>query len=78
MKKNIGSKGDVRRLSLYKAIEHGKEHRKQYGTQGDYGKLVDKNCRNHGSCPYCEGNRNYNTRKRKQKADYSIKEMLED
>lgn len=61
-------------MSLYKAIEHGKEHRKQYGTQGDYGKLVDKNCRNHGGCPYCEGNRNYNTRKRKQKADYSLKE----
>lgn len=40
-------------MSLDKSIEHGKEHRKNYrGT-----KAIDKSCRNHGSCPYCKGNR---------------------
>lgn len=40
-------------MSLDKAIEHGKEHRKQY-----YGaKAVDSTCRPHGGCPWCEGNR---------------------
>lgn len=61
-------------MSLDKAIEHGKEHRKQYGTQGDYGKSVDKHCRNHGDCPYCKGNRLYSTKKREEKADYKEKE----
>ena len=37
----------------------GKEHRKPY-----YGaKAVDRTCRNHGSCPYCESNRTHNNRK---------------
>lgn len=40
-------------MSLDKAILHGKEKRKQYRGS----KLVDKSCRNHGSCPYCRGNR---------------------
>ena len=40
-------------MSLDKAIEHGKEHRKPYRRA----KAVDKACRNHGSCPWCRGNR---------------------
>jgi hypothetical protein len=40
-------------MALDKAIEHGKEKRKQY-----YGaKAIDGNCRNHGSCNHCKGNR---------------------
>ena len=40
-------------MSLDKAIEHGKEHRKPY-----YGsKSIDATCRNHGSCGYCKCNR---------------------
>jgi hypothetical protein len=41
-------------MSLDKAIEHGKEHRRPY-----YGaKAVDKSCRNHGACVRCaEGRR---------------------
>jgi hypothetical protein len=40
-------------MSLNKAIDHHKEHRKQYrGT-----KEVDVTCRNHGSCPWCRSNR---------------------
>lgn len=38
---------------LDKAISHGKEHRRPYRGA----KAVAKSCRNHGSCPYCKGNR---------------------
>lgn len=54
-------------MSFNKAIEHGKEHRKQYYK---YCKLVDSSCRNHGSCIYCQGNRQYSTKKRIEKAEY--------
>lgn len=40
-------------MSLDKAIEHKKEKRKPYRKA----KAVDKTCRNHGSCPWCKGNR---------------------
>ena len=40
-------------MALNKAIEHGKEHRKPYKGA----KAVCKSCRNHGGCPWCEGNR---------------------
>lgn len=47
-------------MSLDKAIEHGKEHRRPYTGS----KAIDRTCRNHGSCPVCEGNRLYSSRKR--------------
>jgi hypothetical protein len=40
---------------LNKAIEHGKEYRKQYTGA----KLCDRTCRNHGSCPQCKQNRTF-------------------
>jgi len=40
-------------MSLDKAIEHGKEHRKPYRKS----KAIDYSCRPHGSCSYCYGNR---------------------
>jgi hypothetical protein len=40
-------------MSLEKAIQHGKEHRKPYRGS----KRFDRSCRNHGGCPYCENNR---------------------
>lgn len=40
-------------VPLDKAIEHGKEHRKQYRRS----KSFDRTCRNHGSCAYCRGSR---------------------
>lgn len=47
-------------MSLDKAIEHGKEHRKPY-----YGsKAIDRTCRNHGTCEWCRGNRMHSTQKR--------------
>lgn len=46
-------------MSLDKAIEHGKEHRRPYRGA----KAVDHTCRNHGSCEYCKGNRLHKFRK---------------
>lgn len=40
-------------MSFHKAIEHGKEHRKEYHGA----KAVDRTCRNHGSCKWCEDGR---------------------
>lgn len=45
-------------MSLDKAIAHGKEHRKPYRGA----KAIDGTCRNHGGCPWCEGNRKYKFR----------------
>lgn len=59
---------------LDKAILHGKEHRKPY----EGCKAIDRSCRNHGGCPWCEGNRLYNTKKKLEKTDYSLKNYLTD
>jgi len=48
-------------MSLDKAIEHGKEHRKPYRESERF----DRSCRNHGKCGYCEGNRKHNEEKKK-------------
>jgi hypothetical protein len=29
-------------------------------------KAIDRSCRNHGSCPWCKGNRLHSTTKRKE------------
>lgn len=58
-------------MSLDKAINHGKEHRKQYRG----GKAVDRTCRNHGSCGWRLGNRMYKNLKRKQAMDDRRKEQ---
>ena len=50
-------------MSLDKAIASGKEHRKQYRRF----KLVDKTCRNHGTCPWCQGKVKYKKRKEEMK-----------
>lgn len=50
-------------MALDKAIISGKEHRKIYFGA----KAIDKTCRNHGSCPYCQGNRQYKNKKRLEK-----------
>ena len=42
-------------MSLAKAIQHKKEHRKEYHDS----RAIDKTCRNHGSCRFCEGNRRH-------------------
>ena len=57
-------------MSLDKAIEHGKEHRKQYRGS----KAIDKTCRNHGGCDWCEENRKYKERRLKESADIDEQE----
>lgn len=53
-------------MSLDKAVKHKKEKRKEYKGA----KAIDSTCRNHGTCPYCEGNRKYKNKKAEQKAQY--------
>ena len=43
---------------LDKAIEHGKEKRKPYHGA----KAIDRTCRNHGTCTWCESNRKHKFR----------------
>ena len=57
-------------MSLDKAIEHGKEHRKPYTGS----KAIDKSCRNHGSCGWCKENRLYSS----LKAEEAMKERERD
>lgn len=49
-------------MSLNKAIDHGKEHRKPYTGS----KAIDKSCRNHGGCEWCEENRKHKNDKREE------------
>lgn len=58
-------------MSLEKGIEHGKEHRKPYRGAGRF----DRTCRNHGSCPYCEGRRTFFDKKWRETADQQIREI---
>jgi len=52
-------------MSLEKAIQHGKEKRKNYyGSQA-----FDHSCRPHGGCPYCENNRKFSDQVNRMKAD---------
>lgn len=55
-------------MSLDKAIEHGKEKRKQYRGS----KAIDCTCRNHGSCEWCRNNRlhKYKVEELKHTGDY--------
>ena len=52
-------------MSLDKAIEHHKEHRKPY-----YGsKAIDPSCRCHGGCDWCLENRTYKYKKKQLQLD---------
>lgn len=52
-------------MSLDKAIEHGKEHRKPYRGA----KAYFRSCRNHGGCPWCEANRKHKFRDKRPPQD---------
>lgn len=59
-------------MALDKAIKHGKEHRKPY-----YGsKAFDATCRNHGGCPWCEGNRKHKFVVREKATAEQVKEYF--
>lgn len=53
-------------MSLDKAIQSGKEHRKQYRDS----RAFCMSCRNHGDCDWCRENRLYKNLKRLDKANY--------
>lgn len=57
-------------MALDKAIESGKEQRRQYRGS----KSVDRTCRCHGGCGYCLDNRTYQDRRERQAADAAIEE----
>lgn len=59
-------------MSLNKAIKYGKEHRKPYFGS----KSIDRTCRNHGGCPWCEENRMYKNIKRIQYMDSQIQDFF--
>lgn len=61
-------------MSLDKAIKHGKEHRKEYTGA----KSVDKTCRNHGSCTWCEQNRTKKNIIKEMVAEERIREFEEE
>ena len=61
-------------MSLNKAIEHGKEHRKPYSGS----KAIDKSCRNHGGCEWCEENRKHKYRKKEEGMNERHKTYLSD
>lgn len=54
---------------LDKAIEHHKEHRKQYRG----GKAVSKFCRNHGSDEWALRNRLNNSLRRLEKTEFDLR-----
>lgn len=57
-------------MSLKKAIEHGKEHRKM-------NQPLAPSCRHHGSCPFCSGNRMRHRIKDKEWTQLELNEFKE-
>jgi len=54
-------------MSMKKAIKHGKEHRKEYRGA----KAISHDCRNHGDCDYCQGNRTHKHKRRAPAPDHA-------
>lgn len=63
-------------MSMDKAIEHGKEHRKPW-RGSNRSKNFDKTCRNHGSCDYCKFNRLHTFMKNRAATDDKLREWEE-
>lgn len=62
-------------MSLEQAINHGKEHRKQYHPNS--AKSIDWSCRNHGECKWCAENRQFSDKKREFDADEYMEEWAD-
>ena len=62
-------------MAMDKAIESGKEHRKQYMKLCEQ---IDKTCRCHGGCEYCLSNRMYQYNKMSEKINDKLKEWKEE
>ena len=54
---------------LDKSIRSGREHRKPYRGS----KAFDATCRNHGSCDWCKGNRQYKNNMQRKAADDELR-----
>ena len=63
----VSISAEVRKISLDKAIEHGKERRNPVISPDSW-------CRNNGGCHYCESDRLHKYRKREITADEKMKE----
>ena len=59
-------------MALNKAIKSGKEHRKEYRGS----KSIDRSCRNHGGCPWCEENRKIKYIRREKEINDKLNEFL--
>ena len=59
-------------MSLNKAIENGKEHRRPYRRA----KAIAKSCRNHGDCPWCMANRLHSQIQIEKRSAEMIKEYM--
>ena len=57
-------------MSLDKAIQSGKEHRKPYTDQ----RIIFGQCRNHGKCPWCKSNRTHKNDKWEEALEQELKE----
>lgn len=58
-------------MSLDKAIEHNKEHRKSYRSS----KAFDRTCRNHGSDDWAKDNRLYRANKLLKKSEQDLEDF---
>lgn len=58
-------------MAMDKAIESGKEHRKQYMKLCEQ---IDKTCRCHGGCKYCLSNRFHKFNIRQDAMDFREQE----
>lgn len=53
-------------MSMDKSINNGKDKRRQYRRA----KAIDKSCRNHGDCSWCEDTRTHNARRQQARSEY--------
>jgi hypothetical protein len=58
------------------AFDNHYPNRKDWRKKFHKAKAVDRTCRNHGSCPYCLGNRTHKHNLRKLMADNELKDFL--
>ena len=58
-------------MSFDKSYPNRKDRRKPYHGS----KSFDRSCRNHGSCPYCEGSRTVSARRIKAQARLAEAEL---
>lgn len=59
-------------MSLLKAIAAGKERRKPHRDS----RAFDYSCRNHGSCPWCLGNRTRQARRQREQVRAEQREAV--